>query len=227
MPAQTEPSPTGPITIDGSLVEIYRRLSATAEVETIAAMLEPASSVLDLGSGVGRIADPLSEIGHHVTAVDDSADMLAYVRHGRTVHSRIENLRLPEKFDAVLLASSLINYPGIEFRRSILATAAYHLKPGGKVILQWRTPEWFAQRPQGSYQRSDGSMSQTMTILRNHDGMVLGEFTLECDGKSLTQSFEAHQLSGDELRALLAAAGMQLDTDDPDSSEWLTASLQQ
>ncbi|MGV7686790.1 class I SAM-dependent methyltransferase [Mycobacterium kansasii] len=125
MPSSGAPGSGGPITSDGSVVEIYRRVSGDAEVQVIAAMLDPASSVLDLGSGVGRIANPLSELGHQITAVDDSADMLAHVRPGRTVRARIEHLRLAEKFDAVLLASSLINYPGVEFRRRLLATIAH------------------------------------------------------------------------------------------------------
>ncbi|ORB87865.1 hypothetical protein B1987_26005 [Mycobacterium kansasii] len=226
MPPKHQQRHTGAITSDGSLVEIYRRVPATEEVERVAAMLEPASSVLDLGSGVGRLADPLATLGHQVTAVDDSAEMLAHVRHGQTIQSRIEDLRLPQKFDAVLLASSLINYPGLEFRMSLLATVAHHLKSGGKAIIQWQSPEWFAQRPLGSYQRFDGVMRQTMTILHNREGCVLGEFTLECDGMSLTQSFETHRMSGNELRTLLERVGMRLDTDEPDSSGWLQASLQ-
>ncbi|ORB92037.1 class I SAM-dependent methyltransferase [Mycobacterium persicum] len=223
MRGSAEPGSGGPITSDGSVVEIYRRVSGDAEVQVIAAMLNPASTVLDLGSGVGRIANPLSELGHQLTAVDDSADMLAHVRSGRTVQARIENVRLAEKFDAVLLASSLINYPGIEFRRRLLATIAHHLEPDGKAIIQWRPLEWFAQRPPGSYQRSDGQMLQTMTILSNEDGTVVGEFTLDNDDKSLTQSFEAHHVTTDELKALLNEVGMRLDTADPDSSEWLVA----
>lgn len=225
MRSDDDVTPTSSITSDGSLVEIYRRVSAAAEIDLIAALLEPGSSVLDLGSGIGRIADPLAELGHRVTAVDDSADMLAYVRGGRTVQARIEDLRLPEQFDAVLLASSLINYPGTEFRRNLLATVAHHLAPTGRAIIQWLSPDWFAQRPAGSYHRSDDQTRQTMTILRNDGDVVQGEFTLECDAGSLTQSFEAFRISGNELRSLLGDAGLTLDTEDPDSTEWLEVSL--
>ena len=219
-----ENTPASPITSDGSLVEIYRRVSVTDEVDLITALGEPGSSVLDLGSGSGRIANPLADRGYQVTAVDDSADMLVHVRGARTVQARIEDLRLPEKYDVVLLASSLVNYPGVHARRGLLATVAHHLKPTGKAIIQWRPPDWFAQRPAGSYQRADGAMQQTMTILQNDGDVVLGEFTLEYAGQSLTQSFEAHRVSVDEFRALLNEVGMTLHTDNPDSSEWLTAS---
>ncbi len=221
----TDDTPDSPITRDGSLVEIYRRVSVTDEVDLITALAEPGSSVLDLGSGAGRIANPVADRGYQVTAVDDSADMLAHVRGARTVQARIEDLRLPERYDVVLLASSLVNYPGVDARRGLLATVAHHLKPAGKAVIQWRPPAWFAQRPAGSYQRADGAMQQTMNILRNDGDVVLGEFTLEYAGQSLTQSFEAHRVSADEFRSLLDEVGMTLDTDDPDSSEWLTASL--
>jgi SAM-dependent methyltransferase len=221
----TDNTPSSPITADGSLVEIYRRVSVTDELDLITALLEPGNSVLDLGSGAGRIANPLAERGYQVTAVDDLADMLAHVHGAETVQARIEDLRLPEKFDLVLLASSLVNYPGVDARRGLLATVAHHLKPAGKAVIQWRPPQWFAQRPAGSYHRSDGAMQQTMTILRNDGDVVLGEFTLEYAGQSLTQSFEAHRVGVDEFGSLLAEVGLTLDTENADSSEWLTASV--
>lgn len=220
----TENSPASPITRDGSLVEIYRRVSVIDEVDLITAELEPGSSILDLGSGAGRIANPLAERGFEVTAVDDSADMLAHVSGAKTVEARIEDLRLPEKYDVVLLASSLVNYPGEDARRGLLATVAHHLKPTGKAIIQWRPPDWFSQRPAGSYHRADGDMKQTMTILRNDGDVVLGEFTLECAGRSLTQSFEAHRVGVEEFRSLLDEVGLTLDTENPASAEWLAAS---
>ncbi len=194
------------------------------EVECIAELLEPGSSVLDLGAGVGRIGDLLAELGHRVTAVDDSADMLAHVRRARTIQARIEELRLTEKFDAVLLISNLVNYAGAEFRNGILATVAHHLKPTGKAIIEWRPPQWFAHRPVGSYQRNEGPTLQTMTILANHDGVIDGEFTLECDGRKLTQSFHVERVSIDELRSMIEGVGMRLDTREPESAVWLQAS---
>lgn len=210
---------------DGSLIEIYRRVPGAAEVEAIAALLQPNSTILDLGAGAGRIAEPLAELGHEVTAVDDSAEMLAHVRHARTIQSRIEGLRLAEKFDAVLLCSSLINYPGSEFRLDLVATVAHHLKPTGKAIIQWRSPHWFTQWPQGTYHRTMGPMQQTMTILTNENGFAAGEFTMQDNEGSLTQRFEAHRVSGNELESLLGQVGLQLGTADPESSEWLEMSL--
>lgn len=99
-------------TANGSLIELYRHSPPTGEPEQIPALLQPRSSVLELGAGTGRIADPLAQLGHQVTAVDDSEHMLAEVRHARTVRARIEDLRLMQRFDAVLLPTNLIHYRG-------------------------------------------------------------------------------------------------------------------
>jgi 2-polyprenyl-3-methyl-5-hydroxy-6-metoxy-1,4-benzoquinol methylase len=56
-------------------------LPSLGEIEYVESLLSPNSSVLDLGAGAGRIADPLAELGHRVTAVDESPEMLAHIRH--------------------------------------------------------------------------------------------------------------------------------------------------
>jgi hypothetical protein len=81
----------------------------------------------------GAAIDMLNDIDG--AAVDDSDRMLAEVRHARTVRARIEDLRLTEKFDAVLLPTNLIHYRGVDLRRAVLATVAHHLKPTGRAII--------------------------------------------------------------------------------------------
>jgi SAM-dependent methyltransferase len=95
--------------------------------------------VLDLGAGTGRIADPLSLAGHAVVAVDESTEMAACVEHARVVVSRIEELDLGERFDAVLLLSHLINSLP-EQRSALLATATRHLAEDGIVVAQRHDP---------------------------------------------------------------------------------------
>ena len=54
---------------------------------------------------------PLVDLGYSVTAVDNSADMLAYVKGAKAVCSDIEILDLNHRYDAVLLMSHMINIP--------------------------------------------------------------------------------------------------------------------
>src|SRR5690242_19259324 len=96
-------------TPDGSPVELYLRLPALGEPERVHELVPAGAPVLELGCGVGRITHELVRLGHPVTAVDKSAEMLAHVRGAETVQSRIEELRLERRFPCVLLMSHLVN----------------------------------------------------------------------------------------------------------------------
>ncbi|EPQ78181.1 class I SAM-dependent methyltransferase [Mycobacterium marinum] len=210
---------------DGTLVELLRRLPATTEVELVQREIDPGSSVLDLGAGVGRIANPLAKLGYRVTAVDDSAALLSEVRGARTVCARIEGLELGQRFDAVLLASSLINYPGTELRRAVLATVAGHLEPAGKALVQWRSPSWFASMQQGSSHRFvDGPLTRTMAVKSDRDGVLEGTVSFELDGQLWRQPVRAQHLTCAQIQDELHSAGMQLETREPEKAEWLVAS---
>lgn len=213
---------------DGTGVEIYRRLPSLGEIEYIQAQLAPSSSVLDLGAGTGRIADPLAALGHRVTAVDDSPDMLAHIRKARTIRARIEDLRLPERFDAVLVIGNMINYPGLQQRRAVLATVAAHLAPGGQAILQWAPPALLAARPAGwskslTLGLALGEVTTTLTIHSNSGGISVGEFSLAADGRVWRQSLTAEEVTAGALRDELDRVGLVLDTTDPDTTRWLHA----
>jgi SAM-dependent methyltransferase len=209
-------------TADGSLIELYRRMPPTGEPEQIHALLQPRSSVLELGAGTGRIADPLAQLGHRVTAVDDSDHMLAEVRHARTVRARIEDLRLTAWFDAVLLPTNLIHYRGVGLRRAVLTTVAHHLKPTGKAIIQWKPPPYWAARHAGwTESKAIGDVTARVTIHSDLDGLVDGEYALIVDGSELRQCFHLEVLTVEELRRELDHAGLQLINTTPESTEWL------
>ncbi|MCV7198563.1 class I SAM-dependent methyltransferase [Mycobacterium angelicum] len=221
----TPPDPSA-LAADGTAVEIYRRLPSTSELEYIAAQLGPNSSVLDLGAGTGRIADPLVMLGHRVTAVDSSAAMLVHVQHARKVQASFEDLALAEKFDCVLLIGSIINYPGTQPRRSVLAAVARHLAPNGQAILNWAPPALIASRPAGFIQSlTFGAVTTTLTIHSNTGRITEGEFTLEADGRRWRQSITAEKLSADTVRDELHRAGLVLTTADPETTRWLHAKL--
>lgn len=209
-------------TPDGSLIELYRRMPPTGEPEQIHALLQPQSSVLELGAGTGRIADPLAQLGHHVTAVDDSERMLAEVRYARAVCARIEDLQLAERFDAVLLTTNLIHYPGDDLRRAVLAAIARHLKPTGKAVIQWKPPTYWAARPAGWTElKAVGDVTVRVTIHSNSGGVVHGEYALTSDGPELRQCIHLVELTLHELLDELDRAGLRLVSANPESTEWL------
>ncbi len=60
---------------DGSPVELYARLAAGDEPSIVHGAIPAGATVLDLGSGAGRIAHALIALGHPVVAVDNSPEM--------------------------------------------------------------------------------------------------------------------------------------------------------
>ena len=67
----------------------------------------------------------------------NSAEMLAYVPpEACKICADIENLAITEKFDAVILASCLVNTPDVTLRLAQLTKCQNLLKPGGHILLE-------------------------------------------------------------------------------------------
>jgi SAM-dependent methyltransferase len=93
--------------------------------------------------GTGRITRQLTELGYDVTAVDESAEMLARVEHGvERVCAAIEGLELDRRFDVALLASNLVAAPPRQ-RQAFLETCRRHsdLVVVEGLPLGWRPAE--------------------------------------------------------------------------------------
>src|SRR5207249_11429649 len=88
----------GPVTRDGSPVDLYLRLPYLGEVELICAEIPNGASVLEMGCGVGRMTKELLAKGYYVTAIDNSPEMLAHVPPAApTICSNIEDLELKSR----------------------------------------------------------------------------------------------------------------------------------
>lgn len=211
----------GPITADGCAVDMYTLLPARGEPEIVHGVVRTGGTILDLGSGTGRVADPLVELGHPVVAVDESAEMLSHVRRAETVRSTIDRLDLDRRFDGVLLASHLVNEPADETILAILSTAARHLAPGGVVVIEWHPPEWFDVATDG-----EGTVGAVRVGLRDvwRDGDLLHAVaTYAADDRRWEQSFTARQRSEVQLESALAAVGLTFDRWLSDDHRWLAA----
>jgi SAM-dependent methyltransferase len=163
----------GAITADGSAVELYLRSAYRGEVELIAPWLT-GGHVLELGCGVGRMTNHLIGRGLRVTAVDNSEAMLAHVpSQANRILSDIETLNLGSHFDAVILASCLINVP-MPRQRAALVTAAYrHLRQGGRFIFERHDPAWLATAREGPL-RVSGEIEQSIDrLVRSADGVEI------------------------------------------------------
>ena len=211
------------ITPDGCAVDFYALMSARREPEIIhEAAGDPSASILELGSGTGRVTGPLAELGHRVVAVDESPEMLAHITTARTVCSRIEDLALDERFDVVLLASHLINVPGEAERQALLTACTRHVSADGCVIIEQHAPDWFATAGE-SEAEADGFIFRLRNVSRPASDLLSATVEYQVGDRIWTQTFTTRKLTADDLAASLATAGLAFDRYLTADQTWLSA----
>ncbi|MFG2952706.1 class I SAM-dependent methyltransferase [Streptomyces sp. NPDC048291] len=215
---------TGPgaITPDGCAVELYSRLTAGAEPDVIEAAVPAGARILELGSGVGRVTHPLLERGFTVTAVDESAEMLARVRGARTIRSTIEGLDLGEKFDVVMLASFLVHTGDPEVRRGMLRTCAAHVADDGCVLIQREGADYHAAVPR---ERVDpgGYTVRIVSAEPVGDGVNSVRAEYEFPDATWTQTFLARPLTREQFEEALAETGLEVAEYLTEDGTWVRA----
>jgi SAM-dependent methyltransferase len=189
---------------DGSPLRVYERLPELGEGEVVAAVVPAGRSVLELGAGVGRITRQLVRLGYVVTAVDESAEMLAHVRDAETVQASIEELELGRRFDAVLLASNLVNAEP-EQRRAFLNACRRH---ADLAVVEGLPLGWAPDDGETTL----GEVISRLQVDRVEDGVVHGAVEYEVDSRTWRHPFAMHVFAADEeLDAALAEAGFRLE----------------
>ncbi|MFC4045680.1 class I SAM-dependent methyltransferase [Dactylosporangium siamense] len=234
----------GAVTRDGCPVELYTLLPTTGEPAIVHAAIPPGAEILELGCGAGRLTHPLIDLGHPVTAVDNSADMLAHVSGPAsalvTVLADIETLDLDRRFPAVLLASHLINTPDDRLRGRLLAACRRHLAADGRVLIQWLPPVWFDRvfadmRPVtgriGRIEVTDTPLSHDGTVLQARCTYRVADTTGPAGGAASSggtvwsHRFATRRLSRADLHAGLAGAGLRFERHLDAGRHWLTAAV--
>jgi SAM-dependent methyltransferase len=179
---------------DGSPVLLYARLPELGEGEIVAEVVPAGASVLELGCGTGRITRQLVRLGYRVTAVDESAEMLAHVRDAETVQRQIEGLELGRRFDAVLLASNLVNAEPPR-RRAFLETCWRH---ADLVVCEGLPLGWSPEDGETVL----GDVVSRLRVAGVKDGVVRGEMEYEATGDTWRHPFAMRVFADEtELRA--------------------------
>ncbi|WP_329494072.1 class I SAM-dependent methyltransferase [Kitasatospora herbaricolor] len=202
---------TGPgaITPDGCAVEVWERLPVGDEPEVIARVAPAGASILELGCGVGRVTHPLVGRGFEVTAVDESAEMLARVRGARTVRSPIERLDLGERFDVVVLGSFLVHAGDPEVRRGLLRCCLRHVAPDGAVLIQREGADWHSRLPRE--RRIGDGLSRVVSAEPAGPGVNAVHVEYVFPDARWTQTFLSRPLTPEAFELALTECGLRVD----------------
>jgi SAM-dependent methyltransferase len=195
---------------DGSPVELYRRLPDRVEdAALIHDLVPPGGSILDLGCGTGRLAEPLARLGHPVTGVDNEPEMLAALRLATGVHADIPTLDLGRGFDAVLLMSHFVDTADGAFVDGVLRAVRRHLREDGLAVVERHPPGWVATCTESS--REAGGIRYILTDLDRAGDVLTATIRYEFDGLSAQQRFSVRDLDDARLAEAAAAAGLRFE----------------
>jgi SAM-dependent methyltransferase len=215
---------TGPgeITPDGCAVDLYARLPPGDEPDIIVAAVPPPAKLLELGCGAGRITRELLARGYDVTAVDESAAMLARVDGATKVRSSIEDLVLPGTFDVVVLGSFLVHAGDSAVRSALLATCHRHVDYDGHVLIQREGADWHnhvpRERPIG-----DG-VARIVSSEVVGDGVRAVRAEYEFPDGHWTQTFLSRPLTVAQFEQALSEAGLFVERYLTPDGTWVAAS---
>jgi SAM-dependent methyltransferase len=201
---------------------MYRALPLAGEDELVARVVSPPASVLDLGSGPGRIANALARRGYEVVAVDDSEEMLLHVQGAETVVGDVASLRLRQRFDCVLLASHFVNDADDARRRAVLETCAAHLASGGVLVAEAYDASLDWDDAVGRTSRLGDVVVRVDQAVRVGD-LVEATVVYELDERAWRQRFRARMLAEADLRRELSVVGLAFDMWLDRDRGWFTA----
>lgn len=205
---------------DGSPVAVYLAMPAHDALDLVVDQVPPGGSVLDLGCGVGRLANPLAATGRRVTGVDDHPAMLAHLDPAvDAVHADIAQLDLGCRFDVVVLASHLVNHPTAA--PAFLRSCRRHVADGGVVLV-----ERFHARlldDLGERQGTVDGVGIRHEVHRTDGAWFSASAHYTVRSRTWTQRYQAVVLDDDALSSRLAAAGLVLDAWLDDDARWARA----
>lgn len=123
-----------------------------ADVSGIAAHLALATHprLLDVGTGIGRIAGPLARSGYAVTGIDINVGALrtAKIRAPGVRYLALDQqhvARMAWTFDGALVLWNSLGFVGRDADRMVLSGLAGTLRPGGKLVLDLYHPDWLSR----------------------------------------------------------------------------------
>jgi SAM-dependent methyltransferase len=199
---------------DGSPVAVYLALPPGSVPDLVHGAVRAGGSILDLGSGPGRMTRPLAALGHPMVAVDDSDEMLDHVGDAERVRADVYALRLGRRFDGVLAASHLINDQAPARRAALLDVCRSHVADDGVVLVQR------LEQPPDSGVGQVGPVEIEVEIHRRQGPDFDATVTYRLGGREWPQPFVATAVDDDRLATEARVAGLRFDRCLDDLRAW-------
>ncbi|HEY8544167.1 MAG TPA: class I SAM-dependent methyltransferase [Acidimicrobiales bacterium] len=213
-PATGDGNDLDAVSPDGSPVAVYLALPPGDVPDLVHAAVRPGGSIVDLGSGPGRMTRPLAALGHPMVAVDDSPEMLEHVGDAERVLADVYSLRLDRRFDGVLAASHLINDPDPARRAALLEVCRAHVADDGVVLVQR------LEHPPTAGVGHVGPVEIELELHRQDGSEFDATVTYRLDGRAWPQPFVARAVDDELLATEAAAAGLRFDRCLDDLRAW-------
>jgi hypothetical protein len=184
------------------------------------------------GSKTGRHAQAGSGAGPGVITPDGCAvdlyALLPPMGEPEIVHAAIPEgasileLDLARRFDAVLLASFLVNVPDDRLRGRFLQACRRHVRDGGWVLVQRHQPAWFEEAAEDE-RTADGITFRLRDVRRPEPGLLAATVEYQVEDRVWIQWFCARRLDDTDMAAALAEAGLAVDAYLTGDGSWVRA----
>jgi len=214
---------------------LYRDKDYKAEAQYIHELIQQyapgAEDLLELGCGTCTHAAELARKGYRVHGVDSSPEMLAraklkldkmpsnVVNNISNTQADIRNVRLPNRFDAVIALFHVMSYlPTNDDIRAALETAKIHLMKTGILVFDcWYGPAVLTQRPTIRVKRMEDEAVRIVRIaepfIYPNDNLVEVKYEVFITNKengaveTIEETHRIRYLFKPEIDSLLAGAG--------------------
>lgn len=207
---------------------VYDRIYGTrfvpnAAVDALSLAAGVGGRLLELGLGTGRLAIPLLARGVRVDGIEASAAMIAQLRTQSggvrvgVFQADLAGFTLPTgSYDvAVCAVSTLFMLPDRAAQQRCIASAARHLRPGGRLFIEAFRPDAsrFDANDQRVESRPDPGGAGHLVRSR-HDAqrrcIHITHHLADADGISTAYAVTLHYLTPEEIDTMANCAGLRL-----------------
>ena len=163
----------------------------------------PSGSVLELGTGTGRVAARFLDAGHEVVGLDASVEMLAVAKQKlghnprfQALHGDVRTLRLGRTFPLAIAPYGMVAHLLTnEDRLAAFRTTREHLAPGGVFVFD-DMPAWLGSHTDGTQLEQRRIGNDPMSGMR----VRLLSNCIDVAGQPLTVRYDlVDWLAGDEV----------------------------